>query len=382
MSEFNIGDLCHHKLEKGVVFAITGKKVDIPDSYYAKRGDTGLVIPVQGKNLVLIDEPEEPATVAITPDEVITPSGEAITPSKMGVAEIDTAIIVEQLPIIKERLSLIGQQVSASVGKALALPCTNETIQAVKKARSGLTKELKALEEKRIQTKKAVLAPYNEFEAIYKQHITDQYSKADLELKKRIAFVEDEVKNAIRKDAIAYWNELCAAEKVDFVGFERTGVPVNLTVKLLAVKKQLRAFMTGVVADLEMIKGLADDIRDEVSIEYRRTLNATQSLSVVMERKKEIAAQKEREAALAAAKKAEEEAAKKVMEAVAPELEEPGFAAVPAPPVEEEVPEAPPVDESKLVDESEATLSFRVTATIPMLRKLKTFLVEGGYKFE
>lgn len=84
-------------------------------------------------------------------------------------------IRVAQLPVIEERLRAMKETVDKRVGEALALVCNEETVQAVKAVRADLNKEFQVLEEQRKAAKKAVLGPYEQFEAVYKECVSDAF---------------------------------------------------------------------------------------------------------------------------------------------------------------------------------------------------------------
>ena len=84
-------------------------------------------------------------------------------------------IVVKQLPVIEEQLQAIKQRFTEEAEAALSLACTEETLQAVRKKRSELSHIFDALETKRKEAKKAILSPYEAFEAVYKECVTDIY---------------------------------------------------------------------------------------------------------------------------------------------------------------------------------------------------------------
>ena len=103
-------------------------------------------------------------------------------------------IKVVQLPVIEEQLRSMKEAVDKRVEEALSLVCTEETIQTVKSARAELNKEFQALEEQRKEVKKAVLGPYERFEAVYKECVSDAFKTADAALKGKVEATEREIK--------------------------------------------------------------------------------------------------------------------------------------------------------------------------------------------
>lgn len=276
-------------------------------------------------------------------------------------------IVVEQLPIIKQHLQTIKADVTDRVNTALSLVCTEETVKTVKQARAALTKEFKEWEVKRGEVKKAVMSPYEQFEAVYKDCITDVFKKADNELKNKINAVENELKEKKATEVKAYFTEYAESANVDFVTFEQAGINVTLSASLKSLKEQAKAFIDKVADDLTLIA--TQEHVDEILYHYKKVdggcfLNVSRTIQLVNEKYKAIEAEK----AKAAERQQREQAAKEVeskVEEIAPPVVEP---AITAPTVEE----ADPV----------LTLAFKVTAPKSKLRELKAFLENGGYTYE
>lgn len=272
-------------------------------------------------------------------------------------------IAVKQLPIIVEQLHEVKAEVTAKVEQALSLVCTEDTVKDVKKVRSELNKELKDYEERRKAVKKAIMTPYEQFEAVYKDCISDTYKKADTELKGKIDSVENELKEQKRKEVKDYFEELCEANSLDFITFENANINVTLSASMKSLKDQARNFVFKIVDDLNLID--TQEHKDEILYEYKQSLNVSNAITTVANRYKAIEKAKAREEERKAREQAETEAVAKVesvVEAVAPPTVEPI---------------APPVEEEKTY-----TLKFTVRGTMPQLKALKEFLNNGGYDYE
>lgn len=272
-------------------------------------------------------------------------------------------IAVKQLPIIVEQLHEVKAEVTAKVEQALSLVCTEDTVKDVKKVRSDLNKELKDYEERRKAVKTAIMKPYNDFEEIYKDCISDTYKKADTELKGKIDSVENELKKKKRIEVLCYFAELCEANSLDFITFENANINVTLSASMKSLKEQAKAFVDKIVDDLNLID--TQEHKDEILHEYKQSLNVSNAITTVANRYKAIEEAKAREEERKAREQAETEAVAKVesvVEAVAPPTVEPI---------------APPVEEEKTY-----TLKFTVRGTMPQLKALKEFLNNGGYDYE
>ena len=268
-------------------------------------------------------------------------------------------IAVKQLPIIVEQLQQVKEEVAAKVDFALRLVCTEDTVKDVKKVRSELNKELAEYEASRKAVKKAILTPYEQFEVVYKDCVSDTYKKADTELKRKIDSVENELKAQKAAEVKAYYDEYLQSKGIDFVTFESAHINVTLSASMKSLKEQAKAFIDKIADDLALID--TQEHKDEILYEYKQSLNVSNAITTVANRYKAIEAAKAAEEERKAREQAAAEAAAKV-EAVAPPTVEPI---------------APPVEEEKTY-----TLKFIVRGTMPQLKALKEFLNNGGYDYE
>lgn len=277
-------------------------------------------------------------------------------------------IVVKQLPVIVEQLAQIKQQVADRVATVTALICTEDTVQEVKKARTELNAEFKTWEEKRKEVKNAIMSPYEHFEEVYKDCISDSYKTADKELKQKIDEVEKELKAKKAAEVQTYFAEYLASKNIDFVTYEQAGINVTLSASLKSLKEQAKTFIDKISDDLQLIETF--DQKVEILVEYKKSLNVSAAITGVTARQKAIEDEKQRQEEERCRKAAEEQRAAEI-KAIA---EAPAPAPIPAP--TEEKPKI------KFDSEPELTLKFSVTATKEKLRELKKFLDDGGYKYE
>jgi len=190
-----------------------------------------------------------------------------------------------QKPIIQHRIEEIG----ANVTKRLedlnidSLVATNDTVKALKELRAELNKELKSYEDQRKMVKKAITEPYNQFEDIYKTEISEKYTDAVSKLKDKIALVENEIKDKKKESARAYFDELCTAEGIDFLSWDRLGLDINLSTSLKKYKEQINEYVSKVQDELELISTHVH--KAEVLAEYKQSLNVAQAITAVQDRK-------------------------------------------------------------------------------------------------
>lgn len=266
-------------------------------------------------------------------------------------------IVVRQLPVIEEHLRAIKEATIQRTAAALSMVCCEETLQSVKNARTELRKEFDNLETQRKQVKAAVLAPYEQFEAVYKDCVSNPFKQADAALQQKIAAVENGIKEACENGLREYFAELCEANNLDFLRYEQAGIKVDLSSARAKtptkLRGQLEQFVVGVACDVRLIAKMDD--AEEIMVEYKRSLSVAKSVAAVQERHHQVEAER---AAAAQRQEAQEQEAK-VVERVQ------SF----APPVAEEKPDL-------------LRLTFSVTDTKPRLRLLKQFLDANGYKYE
>ena len=272
-------------------------------------------------------------------------------------------IVVKQLPVIVEQLQTVKADVMARVEKALSLVCTEETVVEVKNVRAAINKEFKGWEERRKEVKKAIISPYEQFETIYKDCITDVFKMADTELKVKIDNVENEIKEKRAEEVKRYFYEYADSKGVggEFLSFDKANINVTLSASMKSLKEQAKAFIDRICDDLNLIE--TQEHKDEIFYEYKRSLNVSGAIKTVVERYRAIEEAKAREAERQAKFEAEQKAAEKVEMVV--ETLTPPTVVTPA--------------ETK---EEIYTLQFTVKGTKAQLRAVKEFLEKGGYEYK
>lgn len=264
-------------------------------------------------------------------------------------------IVIEQLPIIKQQLQTIKADVTQRVEQAMSLVCTEDTVKEIKTIRAELNKELAYWEERRKEVKKAIIAPYEEFEGEYKDCISEPFKMADSNLKTKISSVEDELKKKKENEVREYFTEYLASKGIDFTTFEDAKINITLSASLKSLKEQAKGFIDRVCDDLNLIE--TQEHKDEILYEYKYSLNVSGAITTVVNRYKAIEEQKAREEEQMARAEAEQKAVEKV-ETVIETL-------------------TPPTVEEPII-----TTKFTVRGTRTQLKALKEFLNNGGYDYE
>ena len=280
--------------------------------------------------------------------------------------ETQELITVEQLPIITERLKSLGKEIDREIKDALSLECTEETVKHVKNIRANLNKGYKEIEEKRKEVKTSIMTPYNQFEEVYKEYVTEKYTTADNILKKRISVVEDTVKDDKAKEVRAYFTEYALSKNIDFIDYERANINVTLSSSLKSLKNHAKDFIDQVEDDLKIIE--MQEFKEEILVEYKYDLNVSNAIKLVALRHKAIEDEKQRQLDLEQKRKAEQEVINKVEE-IAPIIQ---------------LPLTAPVVETKeeTIENTIYKVTFTVSATKEKIKAIKEFLIQGGYEYE
>lgn len=285
-------------------------------------------------------------------------------------------ITIKQLPIIEERLQLIKAEIDAKTQHVLALDCNDATVKAIKSLRADLNKDFSELEEKRKEVKRAVMSPYERFEEVYTECVTNIYKQTDAILKGRIAIVENAIKANKDKEIRAYYDEYAESLGIDFVPYEKSGITVTLSASTKKLKEQVAAYLDRIADELKLIGTQPQDLQPEILVEYKRTVNVAYSIQTVIERKKAIEEEAERARQQAEQQTIYEAAEARVDEAVESYGEEQQEAI--APPTVAEAQEQP----VKLY-----RAAFAVYGSFEGVKLVKNFLANdflknGGKKYE
>lgn len=289
-------------------------------------------------------------------------------------------IVVKQLPQIEEHLKELSLEVEQKVENAKSLVCTEENVTTIKQIRASLNKEFKEVENQRKIVKEQMLAPYMQFEEIYKMYISDKYKSADNDLKAKIDSTENELKNIKEQEIKDYFEEYKKANNIDFVTYSQARINVTLSASRKSLKEQAKQFIDKIVDDLKLID--TQEHKTEILVEYKQSLNVSQAITSVTNRFKAIEEEKKRQEELKRKQleeaqrradesiKAQTEATRQALENFIPKTEER---------VEETILQAPVIEEKQ---EEILTLRFTVRGTRTKLREVKQFLENGGYDYE
>lgn len=273
-------------------------------------------------------------------------------------------IIIKQLPQIEEHLKELSIEVEQKVDNAKSLICTEENVKTIKEVRADLNKEFKEVEKQRKTVKEQVLAPYMQFEEVYKQYISDKYRSADNDLKQKINLVEKELKEHKEQEIRDYFEEYKTANNIGFITYGQARINVTLSASMKSLKEQAKQFIDKIVDDLKLIE--TQEHKTEILVEYKQTLNVSQAITSVTNRFKAIEEEKKRQ----------EQKVVHIEMNKAHEITQKSYEQL------ESVFNKPLEQPKEEKTEEILTLKFTVRGTRTKLRELKQFLESGGYDYE
>lgn len=289
--------------------------------------------------------------------------------NEVAETESESSLIqVKQIPVIIENLKSVKSVIEKKVNSACEMVCTDENYKEIKKLRSELNKEFSEFESRRKAVKSEIITPYEAFETVYKDCVTNPYKKADSALKGKINATEQELKRVKYEKSMSYFEEYKKSLGIDFVTYEQVNLNITMSVSLKKLKETIKTFLDKVMDDLKLIA--IQEHKDEILYEYKQSLNVSGAITAVTNRYKTIEAEK-----------AEREKTEQVMKDTIAEYE-PFVANVPeevAPPVEE-------ISEQPQQDEKVLSLSFKVYGTKSQLKDfaltVKQLISERGLRYE
>ncbi|MEI3436412.1 MAG: DUF1351 domain-containing protein [Clostridia bacterium] len=276
---------------------------------------------------------------------------------------IKDLIEVKQLPVIEEQLRSVSTVIDERVKNATSLVCTEESVKIIKEIRAELNKDYKEFENKRKLVKEQVLKPYNDFENVYKECISDKFRNADIILKGKIDNVENELKSKKEKEIKEYFEEYKTANNIGFITYGQARINVTLSASMKSLKEQAKQFIDKIVDDLKLIE--TQEHKTEILVEYKQTLNVSQAITSVTNRFKVIEEEKKRQEQKIVHIEMNEnhEITQKSYEQLENAFNR-------------------PLEQPKEENEEILTLKFTVRGTRTKLRELKQFLESGGYDYE
>lgn len=273
-------------------------------------------------------------------------------------------IIIKQLPQIEEHLKELSTEIDKKVENAKSLVCTEENVKAIKQVRADLNKEFKEVEAQRKAVKEQILAPYMQFEEVYKTYISEKYKSADVDLKQKIESTENELKKQKEQEIKDYFEEYKTANNIDFVNYEQAKINVTLTASKKSLKEQAKMFIDKITDDLKLIE--TQECKEEILVEYKQNLNVSRAIQDVANRHKLLEEEKRKQ----------EEQKITIISNENHEITKESYEQL------ENVFDKPLEKPEEQKQEPILTLKFTVRGTRTKLKELKKFLEDGGYDYE
>lgn len=269
---------------------------------------------------------------------------------------IGTAKIEDNIKKVKEYAIKVKEYYTGVV-------FTAETKEDAEKEKADINKFKKQVEDFR----KQIVAKYNEpiklFEDTAKQ--TEKLLKETYDLiNVQVKAFDDEQLEKVREKVESYFNEYAQSKGIDFVNFSQMNISVtkglltstgNLTKK---IQDQMNEFIDRCAKDVDLINTL--EHKEEILIEYKKTLKSAESIALVMDRYKQLEDMKKEKESAKEQVINDEEMLKKIDSLSAPKVEK----------------------KTNENQEEILELKFKVRHTRTKLIALKEFLDNGGYDYE
>lgn len=223
-------------------------------------------------------------------DETAIVPAENVLSSPEGEIKADSLIVIETLPVITEQLQSIKPVIEKKISNVLALDCNKNTVKAIKDLRADLNADFENLEQRRKFVKSKVMEPYEDFNKVYKNCVTTLFEDADAKLKARINEV-DEIRKAEKRTAVeTFFNEYLQSQNIDFVTFNDANINVTLNSSKKGLLEQAKAYIDRISDDLKLID--TQEHKEEILVEYKKSLNVSSAITTVCDRHKAIEAEK------------------------------------------------------------------------------------------
>ena len=269
---------------------------------------------------------------------------------------IGTAKIEDNIKKVKEYAIKVKEYYTGVV-------FTAKTKEDAEKEKADINKFKKQVEDFR----KQIVAKYNEpiklFEDTAKQ--TEKLLKETYDLiNVQVKAFDDEQLEKVKEKVESYFNEYAQSKNVDFVNFSQMNISItkglltstgNLTKK---IQEQINEFVDRCSKDVELINTL--EHKEEILIEYKKTLKSAESIALVMDRYKQLEEMKQEKESTKEQVINDEEMLKKIDSLSAPKVEK----------------------KTNENQEEILELKFKVRHTRAKLIALKEFLDNGGYDYE
>ena len=209
---------------------------------------------------------------------------------------INEIVKVESIGVIKQQLDKVESFIDEKVKN---IPETLKKIKEmsfleqedekgdIKKYKQYLSNLQKQLEDKRKEIKKEINKPYEEFNDYYNSGVYKKLNEGITQLNEVINEIETLQKDEKELEIKEFANQHIEDNNLDgIVSYESIGLNITLSASVKSLKDQVLEFIDKVVNDVKLIE--LEEYRDEILLEYKKSLNFSKSKLDVLTRHKQL----------------------------------------------------------------------------------------------
>lgn len=268
--------------------------------------------------------------------------------------ELEVSASINGISNIESNMEQVKNQALQICDWYKSLVITNEMLDDIKKEKAEINKAKSSVAEYRKNIVKEFKKPIEQFESLAKETekiLSEAYDTCNESVKR----YEDEQKALKSKEVEEYFNEYAKSLVIDFVKYEQANINVTLTASLKSLKEQAKTFLDKINDDLMLIAAENEELVAEMMVEYKKTLNVSNSILSVKQRHKALEEERKKQEALKEFKAQEEKVIEKVEEVIAPK---------------------------EIVEEKTYKATFTVIGTVNQIKSLKDFMDKEGIKYD
>jgi len=227
--------------------------------------------------------------------------------------ELEVQAQVNQLGAIESNMTEIQNKAKEIKSWYENLVITEEMIPDMKKEKADINKAKTIVSDYR----KKIVAEFNKplelFTATAKE-AEKTLGEAYTCINNQIGVYEQETINKKTEDVKAYFNEYAQSLNIDFASYEQANINVTLSASIKSLKESAKAFIDKIDDDLKLIATQDEPLQYKILVEYKKTLNVSQSIIQVKEREKALEEERARQEALKQLKAQEEKVVQMVLD--------------------------------------------------------------------
>lgn len=298
--------------------------------------------------------------------------------------KLELAIPVEQIISLNKPaditygdMQLVGKQMRAYLEKYDNLAVTPDNVREMEVFVTDARKFKRSVEERRLEVRRSLLDPYNEFYKEYKQEFLEPLDTFIDDLDEDTKIVREEERQAREDGFVAIFNDKAQEAGLDFVRFDQLNIKINRTTpSKKVVEDAIDAFIEKVAAELDVLETEPiEDVRLSAIYRYKQSLDLQEALVGARQEhkaKEERRKQEEERRRLAEERRKQIEQEQQAMRQAQQEVQQQEVQ-------QQEVVE--PQDEHETHVEQRYVASFKVSGTMEQLKSLVNFMRENEIAF-